>query len=437
MAAARARAGAPRIEVIDSVDFDAEGVDAGSAADGEIAAAPAAASSDNDMQAPLASGAGSGAAHSVPLAAAAALLGSAAAPAAPPVCLSRAPAGYGFNRRHAGVFTGALRDELAVGVLHSPDPEGLRPRARAAARVAAEAAAFDAERYAGDEACGEEDAIYATAVGARVWWAAGAGGSDPAGWAWTAEEEAELAGLPRVELLVDGEAVGGSGAAAAAVAARADVPRGAETARAAAGLAGLLFAYAYDFRTTGGEAGVETPWTLAALSPLLSWCDDALLPAGGDEAAPDEPLEALVPAALAAGVRRALTYPYLRRWDVAALCAGDAATLLLAGRRAVLRALLAMRRACAHAESDAEGHFYLLNTLFFDDFAVYAAGAPAGVFSAAGAAAAAAAAELALDAPRAKAAHPFADLGLLEIDAAVAAGRAGGSDDGASASSDE
>lgn len=39
------------------------------------------------------------------------------------------------------------------------------------------------------------------------------------------------------------------------------------------GLADILFAYAYDHRTTGGDPSVESAWTVATLSPLLSWLE--------------------------------------------------------------------------------------------------------------------------------------------------------------------
>lgn len=39
------------------------------------------------------------------------------------------------------------------------------------------------------------------------------------------------------------------------------------------GLADVLFAYAYDHRTTEGDASVESAWTVAVLSPLLSWLE--------------------------------------------------------------------------------------------------------------------------------------------------------------------
>mmetsp|Transcript_32266 Transcript_32266/g.75769 ORF Transcript_32266/g.75769 Transcript_32266/m.75769 type:complete len:113 (+) Transcript_32266:774-1112(+) len=43
-------------------------------------------------------------------------------------------------------------------------------------------------------------------------------------------------------------------------------------------LVGLLFPIAYDVRTTLGEATCESGWTIATLSPLLSWFDVRLPP---------------------------------------------------------------------------------------------------------------------------------------------------------------
>ena len=48
---------------------------------------------------------------------------------------------------------------------------------------------------------------------------------------------------------------------------------GFEEKRALLGLADILFAYAYDHRTTGGDATVESAWTVAVLSPLLTWLE--------------------------------------------------------------------------------------------------------------------------------------------------------------------
>ena len=325
--------------------------------------------------------------------------------------------GYGFNRRHVRVFAGALREELCVGLLQIPDPESIAPSERPALRLASELAAFDADRYAGDECDGAEDSVFLEVASFESWWVSAVASG---GVALSAEDADELARLPRIELLVDDVIVGGAGAPAAAVASNRNVVSGPETTRAVGGLVGILFSYAYDTRTSGGEPNVESPWTIATLSPLLSWLDDDLgVPAGGDDC-----FTRTVAASLSACVRRALVFPYLRRWDVSLLCAGDAATILLGGRRAVLRALLGVRRVFASVDSEAVAHFYLLNSLFIDEYIVWVQGVAEGCLFAAAQAAGAAVARL--TAPDAKQDEAFASLGLEEIDAEVALERASG-----------
>jgi hypothetical protein len=48
----------------------------------------------------------------------------------------------------------------------------------------------------------------------------------------------------------------------------------AATARSAyLGLVDILFGYAYNYRATGGENDVESPWNIARISSSLSWFD--------------------------------------------------------------------------------------------------------------------------------------------------------------------
>jgi hypothetical protein len=69
-------------------------------------------------------------------------------------------------------------------------------------------------------------------------------------------------------------------------------------------------------------------------------------------------------------LRRALAYPYLRRWDLGTTCLTDVVSILMCGRRAALRCLLHVRRLLAHGDDDSEMH-YLLNTLFLDDYCAW------------------------------------------------------------------
>ncbi|CAN0340447.1 unnamed protein product, partial [Ectocarpus sp. 13 AM-2016] len=98
-----------------------------------------------------------------------------------------------------------------------------------------------------------------------------------------------------------------------------------EERRVLLGLADILFAYAYDHRTTTGDATVESPWTVAVLSPLLSWLEVCA--------------RVRTDVALA-GIRRSLIFPYLRVWELGALVARDVRDILAAGKRCILRCLL-------------------------------------------------------------------------------------------------
>ncbi len=329
--------------------------------------------------------------------------------------------GYGFNRGVRGMFSGGLRGELAVGLLRLSDPEGATFSARAAARVTAEAAEWDAARYLGDLFEGEDDPLFAAAVsGSGAWWLHGDGAPE-----WSPEEREELHRLPRREFLVDGAVAlgwgssggdgGGSAAAAATALAAASPPPLSyrpQAARLWSSLYTLLFAFAYDARLTCGERTVESAWTLCTLSPLLSWLDDdpgqvsPCAACGGSRTQPAGAplLPALLLCAAVTCVKRALIYPYLRRWDLALLCAADAVTLLLRGKRALLRALLSVRRALAADGDTSEGcggedARYLLNTLFVDDFCCWVQGASEADCREAALAAGAAVAALKKDAP--------------------------------------
>lgn len=66
-------------------------------------------------------------------------------------------------------------------------------------------------------------------------------------------------------------------------------------------------------------------------------------------------------------LRRALVYPYLRRWDLALMALQDVAVIMTLGKRAVLRCLLALRRVYAHDDVR-----YLHNSLWVDQAAAWA-----------------------------------------------------------------
>ncbi len=279
-----------------------------------------------------------------------------------------AVAAYGFNGAYSRIFVG-LEDEELVELRQ---PESSSAPTRRAGRVAAEQTAFDADHYIADYM--EADRAMAAleyvpwwrASGARAWSEearsgtpaavsseamAGAGGAstaaaapvgrvrdgggggdgdgDAAPFGVGSEYNAQLLQLPRKEFLLDS----------------------AQRRRALCGLIDLLFAYAYDVRTTEGDPTVESGWTVRHVSATLAWLDT---------------FETVAEAALAS-VERSLCYPLVRHFELARTTLADVGVLLRLGRPAVLRALLDLKLLVQRGVE----HGYLLNRIWVDDYCVW------------------------------------------------------------------
>eukprot|EP01138_Halocafeteria_seosinensis_P006449 gb/GECG01006592.1/.p1 GENE.gb/GECG01006592.1/~~gb/GECG01006592.1/.p1 ORF type:complete len:665 (+),score=92.63 gb/GECG01006592.1/:1-1995(+) len=235
---------------------------------------------------------------------------------------------YGFNDQYQGVFRPF--GEESVLIVDLPSPETTPVEHRSNLRERSEMELFDIERYMLDFLYGNEDNIYQSAVEYIPWWVALENESRSVGDKrhFTEQENRTLRGLPNKEYLIGDN----------------------ERPKLFAGLVSLVYAYCYDYRTTEGEHSSESGWTLCKLSPLLSWLDT--LPS------PSESLKACV--------RRALIFPYIRRFDLATLVATDVVTVFKLGKRAILRCLLAVKQLL-----EKEDHVYLLNTLYIDDYCVW------------------------------------------------------------------
>jgi len=148
----------------------------------------------------------------------------------------------------------------------------------------------------------------------------------------------------------------------------------------------LLFAYAYDARTTQHDPTPESAWTIAALTPAFSALDpppyshshsppqqreretdapkleseERVGPdfSSDDSETPRELAETLVPS-----YRRALAFPLYRSWALADACRMDVARFLLRGTRTILRCLLELRTIL-------DGHevYYVYSRIWLDDF---------------------------------------------------------------------
>ena len=139
----------------------------------------------------------------------------------------------------------------------------------------------------------------------------------------------------------------------------------------------LLFAYAYDARTTQHDPTPESAWTIAALTPAFSALDpppyshsphrspqvtqritkDDLKHSDLDFES-GELAETFIPSYC-----RAVAFPLYRSWALADACRKDVAHFLLRGTRTILRCLLELR-----AILDAHEVYYIYSRIWLDDF---------------------------------------------------------------------
>lgn len=143
---------------------------------------------------------------------------------------------------------------------------------------------------------------------------------------WTQDEKETMLRLPRKEYLLENEKA------------------------TLLGLIDLVFAYAYNQRTTMDEPTCESDWTITNISPTLSWLETF----GG------------IGHTLTACVRRSLVYPLYRHWGLAQTVMADVVTIFSMGKRSVLRALLGVKRILDRSDP----RFYHCK-LFVDDYCVW------------------------------------------------------------------
>lgn len=127
-------------------------------------------------------------------------------------------------------------------------------------------------------------------------------------------------------------------------------------------LLSLLFAYAYECRTTQHDPTPESAWTLATLIPAFSALDPPNIMAPSPLIfSADELSQVLV-----ASYRRSLAFPLYRSWILAEACRKDVARLLFSGKRTIVRCLLEMKNILDHHEV-----YYVYSKIWVDDFSVW------------------------------------------------------------------
>jgi len=231
---------------------------------------------------------------------------------------------YGFNKSYSNFFADLLNEFPELVDL--PNPDDTSEAMRKPLREEAEDEAFSEERFVSDTLGGEEDPIYQEASHFTPFWQAPV---PPEGEYFTTEEKEQMVQLQNRELLEMS-------------------PQ--EVQEMLCCVFDLIIAFSYDCRTTGGDATVESAWTIRILSSTLSWLDHSTTPQE----------------VVKASMHRLLAYPYMRRLDMAEGAIKDAATIISRGKRDVVRCILAIHRILTRSEQ-----YYLLNRLYLNDLCIW------------------------------------------------------------------
>jgi protein SHQ1 len=268
---------------------------------------------------------------------------------------------YGFLNMHHSVFSAYAREGLATDMLEIPDPDETSPEDRRELRLESEAAMFEPERYLGDlyltSEGNDEDAdmIFIEAFRMDTHWEKDASVDDLA------------KGMEQLETKDEGVASKDTAQASPdffndderqrLVENNAKIPALSKISplqeeSLLLSLVDILYAYAYDHRTTFGDSTCESSWTIVMLSPTLSWFESYTPPYDN------------ISSAFRWSIRRALIYPYLRNFDfVARKLVKDVAMILSAGKRVVLRCLLQIQKTL-----DSSEFHYLFNKLYISPY---------------------------------------------------------------------
>jgi len=127
----------------------------------------------------------------------------------------------------------------------------------------------------------------------------------------------------------------------------------------------LLFAYAYESRTTQLDPTSESGWTISSLVPAFSALDPPPY-SSTPQLSPETFDPSELAATFTASYRRSLAFPLFRSWALAERCRGDVAAFLRVGKRMIVRCLLELKDILDHHEV-----YYIYSKIWVDDFCVW------------------------------------------------------------------
>ncbi|KAL7545407.1 hypothetical protein ACHAWF_008753 [Thalassiosira exigua] len=267
---------------------------------------------------------------------------------------------YGLFQNFSNVFRDYAREGLAHEMLECPNPDEACELAnendshsmhqhRREMRLEAEQAKFDPDRYLNDLCVEEEgDMIFDAAISMKPHWT-GAGPSSSAD-----KPVVDLTNQLSQLSTSDGQTTFFTSEESHLLSTiqTKNIPTQLtlEQKRSALlTLTDILFAYAYDHRTTDGDPTVESSWTVMILSPSLSWLECY-----------NHPYDTILDV-VRMSIRRSLIYPYLRSYSLARKVFEDVAHIINGGRRIIIRCLLHLHEIMKRSECH-----YLFNKMYID-----------------------------------------------------------------------
>lgn len=252
--------------------------------------------------------------------------------------ISFGDAKYGFANQKSGIFKGREAELHEISEITDPDSMTLSERRNA--RLAAEDIKFDDEYYLADYF--NEDQIQHLLDYNPPWEVEylrykenlskdkteHSSVTEKTTVQFTDDEKDQLRRLPNKDYLLDDK----------------------EEFPLFLGLVDIIYAYAYNHRTTEGENTVESPWTISRISSTFSWF---------------ESFNSIHDVVISC-VRRSLSYPLYRHWSLVMAVLEDVKRIFTLGRRQVLKCLLEIHALCRE-----EDPWFLLNELYLTDYCIW------------------------------------------------------------------
>lgn len=121
----------------------------------------------------------------------------------------------------------------------------------------------------------------------------------------------------------------------------------------------LLFAFHYDLRENEGEHNIESAWTIGKLVPQFAFLDSQLHLSSADSSS-------ILNAALIAGIRRALAYPFHRNYKLSMKTWEDVYFTLRGGKRMVIKCLLETKELFRFHDV-----YYVYDKIWMEDLCVW------------------------------------------------------------------